>query len=148
MKHLLASVAILVSTQAYGDTVNSQIQDHYRNETVSVPINVYECSNVDVPIYREQRNGASGGDVLAGMIIGGILGKGLTGDDSGAAAGAVMGGVVAADRGNSEQQIVGYRTERQCYDVVVYEEKRQSVYSHSTITFTVDGKRYTVEFKR
>jgi len=33
------------------------------------------------------------------MIIGGIIGKGVTGDDKGAAAGAVLGGVIGADKG-------------------------------------------------
>ena len=35
--------------------------------------------------------------LIIGMIVGGILGKGITGKDNGAAAGAVMGGVIAAD---------------------------------------------------
>ena len=147
MKHLLVTAAILVSTQAYADASNYRIEDHYRNEVVNVPITSYECYNVEVPVYGEQRNGANGGDVLAGMIIGGLLGKGITGNDNGAAAGAVMGGVIAADSG-SRQVVTGYRTERQCENIVLYEEQRQRVYSHSTITFTSNGKRYTLDFQK
>ena len=149
MKYVIAATAILASAScAYADNVRSQVRDHFKNETISTPVYTNECYDVDVPIYREQRSGASGGDVLTGMIIGGILGKGITGKDNGAAAGAVMGGVIAADQGGREQVVVGHRKEYQCFEKVLYEEKRQSVYSHSTVTFTVDGKRYTLEFKK
>jgi uncharacterized protein YcfJ len=145
MKYILATTAILLSTSAYAETVTSNVRDHYRNETVHTPINSVECNNVQVPIYREQRNGGNGGDVLAGMIIGGLLGKGITGNDNGAAAGAVMGGVIAAD-GGTERVISGYRTERQCQDVTTYQTSTRQAYSHSTITFTVDGRSYTLDF--
>ena len=148
MKYVLATAAILVSTSAYADNVRSQVRDHYRNETVSTPVYTNKCYDVDVPIYGEQRSGASGGDVLAGMIIGGILGKGITGKDNGAAAGAVMGGVIAADKGSREQVVTGYRKELQCFEEVLYENKTERVYTHSTITFAVDGKQYTLEFKK
>lgn len=71
------------------------------------------CQTVDVPIYGNVGGGANAGDVLGGMIIGGLIGKGATNDDRGAAAGAVIGGMIAAD--NKQQQgIVGYRQEQQC----------------------------------
>jgi uncharacterized protein YcfJ len=60
-----------------------------------------------------------GGDVLMGMIIGGLMGKGLTGQDNGAAAGAVFGGVIAADKAG-KRTVQGYKTETKC---------RTSVYS-------------------
>lgn len=148
MKYVLTTAFVLMSSAAHAENVNSRIQDHYVNETISIPTRVNECRDVEVPIYGEQRNGASGGDVLAGMILGGLLGKGITGDDGGAAAGAVMGGVVAADRGGRQQVITGYRMERQCFEDVIYQSETRRVYSHSTITFVVDGKRKTVEFQK
>lgn len=50
--------------------------------------------------YIENRstNNAAGG-ALTGMIIGGLLGKGVTGQDDGAIAGAVIGGMVGANNG-------------------------------------------------
>ena len=79
-----------------------------------------------MPVYGTvQGGGASGADVLGGMIIGGLLGKGVTGKDNGAAAGAVLGGMIAADNNRGRQVITGYRIEQQCREVMVREEKRQ-----------------------
>ena len=85
------------------------------------------------------------------MIIGGLLGKGATGDKDGAAAGAVLGGIIGADKGSrprTERRIVGHEWVRQCNQVVNYEYQETTVYSHSTIRFFLDGKRYVLEFQR
>lgn len=47
-----------------------------------------------------QQSGSNGGDVLGGMIIGGLLGKGATGNDRGAAVGAIIGGAIANENNN------------------------------------------------
>ena len=83
-----------------------------------------------------------------GAAIGGLLGKGITNKDNGAAAGAVMGGIIAADKKNSKQVVTGYRTERQCQQVSVYQTSTVEVYSHSTIRFYIDGIRYVVDFQK
>lgn len=152
-KSVIAIVAALFAAPALANEVPTRVQVFHHTTTVasSVPINEMICQNVEVPVYAtRQSNGATGGDVLTGMIIGGLLGKGLSGDDGGAAAGAVMGGVIAADKGNNrtEQVITGYRTERQCNEVVNYRAVNEEVYSHSTIRFYIGNKRYVVEFQR
>jgi uncharacterized protein YcfJ len=82
------------------------------------------------------------------MILGGLLGKGATGKDDGAAIGAILGGIVAADNKKSKQVVTGYRVERQCADKVTNRYQSQEVYSHSTVRFTVGGYRYVLEFNR
>jgi outer membrane lipoprotein SlyB len=86
------------------------------------------CDNVETPIYGERTVTTQGGDAgegaLAGMIIGGILGKGVSGNDKGAAAGAVIGGIIGADKAQkggtrTERYITGYKTERVCNNVAV-----------------------------
>jgi uncharacterized protein YcfJ len=130
MKKLLATAAVLSSlaTTAIAETVRARITSvEPRYHTVYQNAPTMQCQNVEVPIYGTvQGGGASGGDVLAGMIIGGLLGKGVTGDDGGAAAGAVVGGIIAAEEGNNSRRVVtGYRTERQCSEVMVREEVRE-----------------------
>ena len=61
-------------------------------------------------------------DMLTGAIIGGILGH------------------------NNSTATGG--TQRRCTVETRYNEEYQEVYSHSNITFTLDGKVYTVRFKK
>ena len=138
---LFTTVVMLIATTlpSYADTVRAtvtSIQPIYHNTTTRTPSNI--CQNVEVPIYGTvQSGGASGGDVLTGMIIGGLLGKGVTGKDNGAAAGAVIGGIISADNKRSKQVITGYRVESQCHTTYVNSTQRQL--KHYKIWFTWNG---------
>lgn len=138
---LFTTAAILIATTlpSYADTVRatiSSIQPIYHNTTIRTPRNI--CQNVEVPVYGTvQSGGASGGDVLTGMIIGGLLGKGVTGNDKGAATGAVIGGIISADNKRSKQVITGYRTQRQCHTTYINNTQRQL--KHYKIWFTWNG---------
>ena len=129
MKKLLITTAVLFATATSAFATEyariTQIEPRYQTTYQNVPRT--QCQDVEVPIYGTvQGGGASGGDVLTGMIIGGLLGKGVTGKDDGAAAGAVLGGVIAADKGNQTRQVItGYTTERQCSEVMVRQEVNQ-----------------------
>ena len=140
MKLFTAAVMLIATTlPSYADTVRatiSSIQPIYHNTTTRTPSNI--CQNVEVPIYGTvQSGGASGGDVLTGMIIGGLLGKGVSGNDKGAAAGAVLGGIISADNKRSKQVITGYRVESQCHTTYVNSTQRQL--KHYKIWFTWNG---------
>jgi uncharacterized protein YcfJ len=138
---LFTTVVMLIATTlpSYADTVRAtvtSIQPIYHNTTTRTPSNI--CQNVEVPVYGTvQSGGASGGDVLTGMIIGGLLGKGVTGKDNGAAAGAVIGGIISADNKRSKQVITGYRVESQCHTTYVNSTQRQL--KHYKIWFTWNG---------
>jgi uncharacterized protein YcfJ len=150
MKILAATTVLLLATQAHAnDRVKATIEDIYVKETVSNPVRVNECRDVDVPIYGTRARRGSDGDVLAGALIGGAIGNQF-GSGSGQDAMTVLGAIVGANRAANQttEEIVGYRTERQCFEEVIYQDSRVRKYSHSTITFTVDGKRHTLEFKK
>ena len=146
MKTLLATTALLIAaTTASAETRYATITNvttNYTNTYQDVP--QQQCKDVEVPVYGNVKGGASGGDVLTGMIIGGLLGKGVTGKDNGAAAGAVIGGVIAADKGSKKRVVTGYRIERQCTEVMVREQVR--TVKNYTITYRwegVTGSSYT-----
>ena len=145
---LMTTAAIAMMTSpAFADKANDvKVFDHTKTVIQSNPVTERRCQDVQVPIYQ-QGGGASGADVLGGMILGGLLGKGATGKDNGAAAGAVLGGIIAADKGN-KPRVSGYRLERQCSDITVYQNQEIEVYSHSTIRFYINGQRYVVQFQK
>jgi hypothetical protein len=140
---LTATIVALTTTPVLADNVKGNVTDVYKNVTRQIPYTQQVCQLIDVPIY-----GTSGADVLGGMIIGGLLGKGVTGKDNGAAAGAILGGVIAADKKQGQQVIVGYRQEQRCNTVTQYDTTTEQVYSHSTITFYEDGRNYTLKFQK
>ena len=119
-------------------------QPIYTNITVTKPRQV--CRNVEVPVYGTVQNnnsGASGGDVLAGAIIGGILGKALTGQDNGAAFGALAGAMTSAEKkkGGTSQQIIGHRTEQRCR--TEYRDQQSQVANQYRLTYNVNGNHVT-----
>ena len=134
-----AAIIALTATASFADTYRAtitKVEPNYGYRQVSVPNTV--CQNVDVPIYGTvQGGGASGGDVLGGMILGALLGKGVGGNDKGAAAGAVLGGVIAADNNRSRRVITGYQTQQQCQQTVSYENQRYL--KNNKIYFTWNG---------
>ena len=141
-----ALVALVGCAPAVAETFTAtitKVEPNWGYQEVSVPTT--HCQDVQVPIYGTvQGQGASGGDVLGGMILGALLGKGVTGDDGGAAAGAVLGGVISADKKRSKQVVTGYKTETQCQQVVSYETQRYL--KNNKIYFTwngVNGSAYT-----
>ena len=58
------------------------------------------------------------------MIVGGIIGKAITGDDSGAAAGAIMGGIIGADKSQPPSTV----TKRVCETTYVTVMKTKTTY--------------------
>lgn len=144
-------LAMGIATAVAADTVDRiKVYDHTTTVVTQVPTTQTRCQNIEVPIYEDvQVQGNAAGGALAGMIIGGILGKGVSGNDDGAAAGAIMGGLIGADKGSkpkTERRVVGYEKKRQCSEVVVYIDQKEERYSHSTIRFYLNGKRYVLEF--
>ena len=146
MKYLIATAAIFTSSIASADVSKVKVFDHTKIVTQSVPVSETRCQDVKVPIYQ-QGGQASGGDVLLGAILGGLIGGTASGKDEGAAIGA-LGGAIIANESAKGPRVTGYEIQRQCSDVTVYQNSNVEVYSHSTIRFYLDGKRYVVPFQK
>ena len=151
---LTTFLLVMASATAAAAETPTQVKVYDHNKTIYRDMKVTDvyCRPVEVPIYRDvQTQGDAAGGALAGMIIGGILGKGVSGNDDGAAAGAVIGGLIGADKGSkpkTERRIVGYEYVEQCDEINKVERVAQEVYSHSTIRFYLNGKRYVLQFQK
>lgn len=148
---LLATVLIVTSTSAFAETVNANIQDHYKSVVRNVPTTESVCETIDVPIYGTVRRESSTADTVVGALIGGALGNqvgGGSGKDAATVLGAIIGADVANRKGRSEEVITGYRQQTQCKDVTTYARVEDEKYSHSTIRFKSDGRWVTLKFQR
>ncbi len=147
----VAVAFMATSAKANNSTpVTGTIQDYYKVVQDSEPYTKKECVNVNVPVYGNiKKEGDAAGGALLGMILGGLAGKGVTGDDKGAAVGAIFGGLVGADKGSKPQHgqaITGYRTENRCDYVTYYRTVERTEYDYSIINWKIDGVTYTTEF--
>jgi uncharacterized protein YcfJ len=90
------------------------ITQNYEYVTYLDPVKV--CKDMEIPIYGEGPvRRTKSGDLLLGMILGGITGKAILGNDKGAVIGAVGGSLIANDKASkSDRVIVGYKQERRC----------------------------------
>ena len=114
---------------------DTTVQDHYKNVIQKKPYTVEVCY---------QGSGDKTGDTLLGAIIGGAIGQNITKDlPDGATAGAIIGGIL----GNQNSTASG-GSKTVCQTETRYTEESKTVYSHSTITFVYEGKRYSVNFKK
>ena len=147
-----AATALASPALAEGKLTDVRVFDHTKTMRVSTPTTQRVCQNMDVPIYgTTTRQGNASGGALIGMLLGAAGGKAVTGDDKGAAIGAIMGGLVGADKGaqpKPSQTIVGYKQELVCNDVTSVSNELVEVYSHSTIRFYIDGRRYVLKFQK
>jgi len=134
MKNLLIMTAIAmgISMPAFAETT----QDHFKQVVNKTPHQVEVC-------YDRQLSGDKSGDMLKGAIIGGIIGNNVGDIKNGGAAGAIIGGIL----GHNNSTATG-GTRQVCRVETRYTESPMRVYSHSTVTFTHNGRQYTVSFQR
>lgn len=146
MKTFVSAIClVMLTTPALAESVSGTIKDHYKTVIEQKPYSVEVCKNVQVPYGGNKEFDQNG--AIVGGIVGGLLGN-QVGKGSGKEAATGVGALAGAIIGGSKQGQTFYRTERQCQIETRYEEQSREVYSHSTITFTHDGSRRTVTFKK
>ena len=136
MKKIILVASMLMATPSLADTASGKITDHYKTVIDRSPYNVEVC-------YDKQVSGDKTADALKGAIIGGIIGNNVGDVDNGGAIGAIIGGMI----GHNNSDATG-GTQRFCQTETRYNESSREVYSHSTITFFVDGKKYSLRFTK
>ena len=118
--------------------------DHYKNVVKQVPYEVEVCNQV-----RQGTGDGSATNEIIGGIIGGAIGNKFgegDGKDAMTLAGIFLGASLAHDE-ELAQGTGGFTTK--CYTETRYEEAVHSqVYSHSTLTFRINGKKYRINFMR
>ena len=145
MKKLIAlfTVALSMSTMASNpySADTAVIFDHYKNVIKQMPYRVEVCQD------RVQKSGdGSATNELVGALFGGAIGNSFgkgDGKDAMTLFGALMGASLAHD---DELAKSPTRTVTVCDVETRYEESRSKVYSHSTITFRLEGRNYSLDF--
>ena len=137
MKYILGATVLLFSVITSVSAADAhQTKDHYKEVYHKTPHGVEVC-------YDQRVGGDKTGDTLKGAIIGGIIGNNVGDIENGGALGAIVGGMIGH---NNSDAIGGTRTV--CKREVRYTEERRTIYSHSTVTFTHQGKSYTLRFQK
>jgi len=149
MKKLIAIFVAIISTTSLAYTVdtginslNATVLDHYKTVIKQSPYEVEVCKQV----HQGTGDGSATNEII-GAIFGGAIGNQFgegDGKDAMTLAGMFLGASLAHD--DELAQGPGVITTK-CYIETRYEEAVHSqVYSHSTLTFKIKGKKYRVDF--
>ena len=134
-----AAVGLFLATSQVGATQPhaAVVTDHQKTVIKRTPHIVEVCSERKV-------SGDKTNDAVMGAIIGGIIGNNVTKNlPDGGTAGAIIGGLLGHQNSTANDG-----TKLVCNKMKRYEESMETIYSHSTITFSYEGKTYTVRFQK
>jgi uncharacterized protein YcfJ len=148
IRNILSIAAIFCASSAMADgytTRQGVVVDVDAVYSNSYEYKVQEqCFETQVPVY--QRRQGSGGDVLAGAIIGGVIGNQF-GGGSGKDALTVLGAIIGADAASKPRdEVAGYVSEWRCEMVQVPQETR--IFNHYQVTYRMNGKLYRINTNR
>jgi len=144
MKKLIAlfTVALSMSATAATSVQNGVVIDNYKTIIKQIPYRVEVCQD------RVQPAGdGSATNELVGALFGGAIGNSFgkgDGKDAMTLFGALMGASIAHDEELKNNP--GTKTVTVCDVQTRYEESTSEVYSHSTITFSSNGRKYSLDF--
>ena len=152
MKKLIAIFIVALSMSAMAQNPypvdNAIVLDHYKNIIQQEPYDVEVCKQVQV---RQSTGDGSATNEIIGAIFGGAIGNQFgqgDGKDAMTLAGIFLGASLAHDEELANNQTGSYTTRTKCYIERRYDESTRKVYSHSTLTFNIKGKKYRVDFTK
>ena len=143
MKKLIAlfTIALSTTTMAATPIQNGMVTDTYKTIIKQMPYRVEVCQD------RVQHSGdGSATNELVGALFGGAIGNSF-GKGDGKDAMTLFGALMGASLAHDDELAKGpTRTVTVCDVETRYEESVSEVYSHSTITFSLKGRKYSLDF--
>ena len=143
MKKLIAlfTIALSTTTMAATPIQNGMVTDTYKTIIKQMPYRVEVCQD------RVQHTGdGSATNELVGALFGGAIGNSF-GKGDGKDAMTLFGALMGASLAHDDELAKGpTRTVTVCDVETRYEESVSEVYSHSTITFSLKGRKYSLDF--
>ena len=143
MRLLIATTVTLLALSAC-NYANAEMNNTAIVSDVNKEVINRQPYQVEVCTDRTVRNDTTG-DMIVGGIIGGIIGNQIGkggGKNAATGIGALTGAIIANDKNANAS------TKRVCSIETRYNEQRQTVYSHSIVTFWNNGKQYTLRFQK
>jgi uncharacterized protein YcfJ len=143
MKKLIAlfTIALSTTTMAATPIQNGMVTDTYKTIIKQIPYRVEVCQD------KVQHSGdGSATNELVGALFGGAIGNSF-GKGDGKDAMTLFGALMGASLAHDDEVAKGpTRTVTVCDVETRYEESVSEVYSHSTITFSLKGRDYSLDF--
>ena len=143
MKKLIALFTIAISTATMSATPiqSGVVTDTYKTVIKQIPYRVEVCQD------RVQPAGdGSATNELVGALFGGAIGNSF-GKGDGKDAMTLFGALMGASLAHDDELAKGpTKTVTVCDVETRYEESVSEVYSHSTITFSLKGRKYSLDF--
>jgi uncharacterized protein YcfJ len=143
MKKLIAlfTIALSTTTMAATPIQNGMVTDTYKTIIKQMPYRVEVCQD------RVQHTGdGSATNELVGALFGGAIGNSF-GKGDGKDAMTLFGALMGASLAHDDELAKGpTKTVTVCDVETRYEESVSEVYSHSTITFSLKGRKYSLDF--
>ena len=149
-RYLIFVASCLVSASVSADQVVGEIEDKYVTKVRNIPVTTEQCKMVRLPIYAGSENKQDQfGNMILGAAIGSVIGNEISDGKGVGTIGVIVGAKIAAENSqSSSREIVAYSEEERCETVRTYEKEYVENYSHSYITFELDGRRYRARFTR
>lgn len=136
IKKICIAIAIIfvANTPVFADSARIvRVQPYYHD--VYQNTNQLVCEDILVPIYGN----SSSGDVITGMIVGGIIGNHID-NDNGTLIGAFLGGIMTSENNSN---VIGSRIERKCQNILVQKPITQVAYY--MVVYEWYGQNYSFE---
>jgi uncharacterized protein YcfJ len=135
------SCSILISP-ASADTVETRLAQTVRGTVVDEYKKIIRRTPYTVEVCTEGQVGDKTADTLLGALIGGAIGNNVTKNlPDGGTAGAIIGGFIGNMKSSQNVGPV-------CQRVTRYNENTETIYSHSIITFSINGRQHRLKYTK